>query len=207
MRIPTRLTAVVLALSFAAAARAAEMTATLTGVHMCCKGCTSTLEKAVAKVKGAKAVTATKEGEMQGTVTVTADTKENLQKAIDAIAAAGFHGKIDGNKDVKFKTAKLEKAAQGKDTKVQKLELAGIHNCCPACTKAIKTAVGKVDGVKEVSIEPKKDKFAVEGDFNARKVLTALNKAGFHCVTQKEKDKQDKEAKASESKSSEAESK
>jgi len=200
MRIPTHFTAVVLALSLAGAARAAELTAKLTDVHMCCKGCTSTLEKAVGKVKGAKAVASTKEGEMQGDVTVTADTKENLQKAIDAIAAAGFHGKID-NKDVKFKMAKLDKAAQGKDTKVQKLELAGIHNCCPACTKAIKEAAGKVDGVKDVSIEPKKDKFAVEGDFNARKLLGALNKAGFHCVTQKEKEAMDKEAKAKESKS------
>jgi copper chaperone CopZ len=199
MRIPTQFTAIVLALSLAGAARAAELTAKLTGVHMCCKGCTSTLEKAVSKVKGAKAVTSTKEGEMQGDVTVTAESKESLQKAIDAIAAAGFHGKLD-NKDVKFKTAKLDKEARG-DNKVQKLELAGIHNCCPACTKAIKEAVGKVNGVKNVSIEPKKDKFAVEGDFSARKVLTALNKAGFHCVTQKEKDAQDKAAKAAESKS------
>jgi mercuric ion binding protein len=207
MRIPTHFTAVVLALSLAGAVRAAELTAKLTDVHLCCKGCTSTLEKAVGKVKGAKAVasTSTKEGETLGTVTVTADSKENLQKAIDAIAAAGFHGKID-NKDVKFKMVSLDKEARGKN-KVQKLELAGIHNCCPACAKAIKTAVEKVDGVKSDTVEPKKDKFTVEGDFVARDVLKALNKAGFHCVTQKEKDAKDKEAKASESKSSESESK
>jgi mercuric ion binding protein len=197
MRIPTRqFAAAVLALFLAAgAASAAEMTAKVDNVHMCCKGCVGAIEKAVAKVDGAKAVAATKEGEMQGSVTVTADNKEHLQKAIDAMADAGFHGKLD-TKEVKWHAAKLDKDQAGKN-KVQKLELAGIHNCCPACTKAIKEAIGKVDGVKSSTVEPKKDKFAVEGDFVARDVFKALQKAGFHCVTQKEKDAKDKEAKKS----------
>jgi copper chaperone CopZ len=197
MRIQThQLAAAVLALLVTAAATtAAEVTVTLENVHMCCKGCVGAIEKAVSKVEGAKAEASTKEGEMQGNVTVTADSKEALQKAIDAIGAAGFHGKLD-NKDVKWKRVKLEEAQRG-DNKVQKLELAGIHNCCPACTKAAKEALAKVDGVKSNTIEPKKDKFTVEGDFVARDVIRALNKAGFHCVTPKEKEAQEKEAKKS----------
>jgi periplasmic mercuric ion binding protein len=167
--------------ALAATAARAEVTANIAKVHLCCKGCVTILEKAVAEVEGAKAVATPKEGKPQGDVKVTADNVETLQKAIDAIADAGFHGRID-NKEVKFKPVKLGK---GK-AKVQRIELAHIHNCCPMCTKAIKAAIGKVEGVTGDTVEAKKDKFVVEGDFDAKAVVKALNKAGFHASLPKE---------------------
>jgi copper chaperone CopZ len=183
----TSLVAILSSVAFSAGAARAEVSATLSSVHLCCKGCVTSVEKSVSKVEGAKAVAATKEGSTLGTVTVTADKVENLQKAIDAVAAAGFHGRLD-NKEVKFKPVKFEK---GKE-KVQRIELAGIHNCCPACTKAIKTALGKVEGVKGDNLEAKKTKFVVEGDFDPTAVVKALNRAGFHASLPKEEKAKEK---------------
>jgi copper chaperone CopZ len=165
----------------------AEVNATLSRVHLCCKGCVTSVEKAVAKVEGAKAVATAKEGSMLGEVKVTADNVETLQKAVDAVAAAGFHGRLD-SKEVRFKPVKF---ATGNE-KVQRIELAGIHNCCPACTKAIKTALGKVEGVKGDSLEAKKTKFVVEGDFDPTAVVKALNRAGFHASLPKEEKEKEK---------------
>ena len=178
MRIRTLLAGAVAvaAVSLTAAAQAAS-TVELTDVHICCKGCTVAIEKSLAKMENVKPSI----DQENGTVVLTAEDDKALQKAVNAIAKAGFHGKIDEESKVQFVEAKLPEG------KVQRLEIAHIHNCCPACTKAIKAAVAEVEGVAGDSLKPKATKFVVEGDFEAKAVIDAIEAAGFHATLPKAK--------------------
>jgi hypothetical protein len=154
----------------------AEVKVKVSKMHICCKGCTVAIQKAVAKMPE---VTITVDQE-KGTTELAAEKAESVQKALDAIARAGFHG-VSDNKELKFKE---EKAPEGK---VQRLEVFSVHNCCPACTKAIKGAIAKVEGVKGDTCENKKESFVIEGDFVAKDVIAAINKAGFNASLTKPK--------------------
>jgi periplasmic mercuric ion binding protein len=146
----------------------------LTGVHLCCGACV----KAVAAVLKASGV----EGQcnqQKKTVTITAPDVKAAQKALDALAKAGFYGKTD-NKEVTIKDDSGVRKG-----KVDSLTLTGAHNCCGACCKAIKATVTKVDGVKGDTAEPKKDTFEVTGNFDAEQLIKALNAAGFHVKVKK----------------------
>jgi copper chaperone CopZ len=157
------------ALVLTGAARA-ETKVELKGVHLCCAGCVKTVAEIVGKVDGAKAACNREEK----TVTITAKDDATAQKALDALAAGGFHGDT-GNKDLAIKDD--SGASKGK---VKSLTLTGIHNCCGACCKGIKATVGKVDGVKGDTAKPKETTFEVTGDFDAEALVKALNAAGFH---------------------------
>jgi periplasmic mercuric ion binding protein len=166
---------VAFAACLAAAARA-EVTVTVSEMHLCCPGCTHAVEKAVAKVKGATCVTS----EDEKTTVLTAPDLETLQKALDRMARAGFCGELD-SEDVKF--AEIE-APEGV---VQRLEIAHVHNCCGACTKAIKGALAEVEGVVADTCKAKETKFVIEGNFEAKEALAALSKAGFYARLPKPK--------------------
>jgi len=163
-------------LAVAPAAARAEVKATLSKVHLCCEGCTEAVDKAVAKLPEVKCVA---NGE-DNTIVLTADSAESLQKAVNRIARAGFHGRID-NKEIKYKKVKWPEG------KVERLEVANVHNCCPACAKAIKAALAKVEGVEGDNCKPKKSSFVIEGDFVAKDAIKALEKAGFHASLPKPK--------------------
>ncbi len=156
--------------AWAASARA-EVTVTVSKVHMCCGGCVKAVEKAVAECKGVKCVA----DQDAKTAVLTGDSVESVQKAVDALAKAGFHGTLS-DKKVKFAEQKLPEG------NVTRLEVANIHNCCGMCVKAIKGALAKVDGVKANSCEEKKPSFVIEGDFSAKDAIAALEKAGFHAT-------------------------
>lgn len=160
-----------LALTAALAAHVAraEVTVTVSEMHLCCPGCTMAVEKAVAKVEGVTCVTS----QDDRTTVLTAADLATMQKALDRMARAGFCGKLD-SKELKFKEVE---APEGK---VQRLEIAHVHNCCGACTKAIKGALAKVEGVTGDSCKSKEVKFVIEGDFEAKDAIAALVKAGFY---------------------------
>jgi copper chaperone CopZ len=148
----------------------AETTVELKGVHLCCPACKKAAEDILKTVEGAKGTADVK----KKTVTITATDDKAAQKALDALAAGGFHGETD-NKDVAIKDD--SGAPQGK---VKSVTVTGAHNCCAACCKALKTTVKKVDGVKEETAKPKANTFMVSGDFDAAELVKALNAAGFH---------------------------
>src|SRR5262249_28653270 len=102
-----------------------------------------------------------------------------VQKALDALAAAGFHGTTN-NKDLKIKDD--SGATKGK---VKTLTLVGVHNCCGQCNKAIVGAVTKVPGVTGNTAKAKNDTFDVTGDFDAAELIKALNAAGYHVKVKK----------------------
>src|SRR5262249_30999788 len=104
----------------------------------------------------------------------TASDDAAAQKALDALAAGGFHGDT-GNDNL---TIKEDSGA--KKGKVASVSLTEVHNCCGSCCRAIKEAVKKVEGVNGDTAKPRATSFTVTGDFDAAELVKALNKAGFH---------------------------
>src|SRR5262245_61128784 len=84
--------AVTLVLASVASPASAEVTAKISDVHLCCKGCVDGVEKAVSKVDGAKAAIDSD----AGTVALSGPDKATVQKAADAMVKAGYFGKSDG---------------------------------------------------------------------------------------------------------------
>jgi len=154
-----------------AAAAAAETKVEVKGVHLCCGACVKGVNTAL---KGIQGVTPVCDRD-NGTVTITATDEALAQKALDALANAGYYGETD-NKSLAIKPSTSGLPAG----KVKSLTLAGTHNCCKSCTNAIKTAVKTVPGVTGDTAQPKSASFDVTGDFDAAAVVKALNDAGFH---------------------------
>ncbi|HEY2587020.1 MAG TPA: cation transporter [Tepidisphaeraceae bacterium] len=144
----------------------AEEKVTLSDVHNCCKSCTKGIQKAVGTVPGVKADVE------KSTVVLTGGSDADLQKAVDAITAAGYTGASD-KADVKVKTASAA------DEQVKSLTVSGVHLCCGKCVKAVESAVKAVPGVKSDTATKGAKSFEVTGDFNAKVLMDALAKAGF----------------------------
>jgi periplasmic mercuric ion binding protein len=157
------------------AAALAETKVEVKGVHLCCPLCVKGVGAALKDVDGVKGVCDSK----AGTVTLTAADEAAAQKGIDALAAAGFHGRLD-TEAVKYPSD--SGATKGK---VKSLTLEGIHNCCRACNNAIKKAVKKVEGVTGDTAKPKSETFEVTGDYEATELIQALQEAGFHAKVKK----------------------
>jgi copper chaperone CopZ len=150
-------------------ARAADTSAKITGVHLCCKSCVTGVEKAVEKVPGAKAEV----DQDAGTVTLSGPDSATVQKAADALVKAGYFGKSsDAN-------IKIDSGTGAKGAKVQTLHVEGVHLCCAKCVKAVDKAVKSVDGVKEQTAVKGAKSFDVTGDFNDQEVFAALQKEGL----------------------------
>ncbi len=155
-----------LSLLACAAVAQADEKVTVSGLHNCCGGCANGIKKAAGTVPG---VTAALEGNK---ISFNAEKTEDLQKAVDALVAAGYSGTSD-NEAVKVN------AGTAADEKVTSLTVSGTHMCCGACVNAARKAIKSVDGVKSDTITAHADTFKVEGDFNAKAVMDALSKAGF----------------------------
>ncbi len=147
----------------------AESTVKLTGVHLCCKSCVKGVDKAVGTVSGAAAASDAD----AGTVTVTAPDDATAQKAVDALVAAGYFGKSENA------AIKVSDATGAKDEKVSSLTVSDVHLCCPKCVKAVNAALADVKGVASNNAEKGAKSFEIKGDFNAKDVAEALQKAGL----------------------------
>src|SRR5215813_4850899 len=80
--------------AFSLVTNASDSTAKISEVHLCCKGCVTGAEKAVSKVPDAKAEV----DQEAGTVTLSGPDAATVQKAADALVAAGYFGKTtEGN--------------------------------------------------------------------------------------------------------------
>ncbi len=158
---------IAVALGVAVSAQAADKTAKISDVHLCCKSCVTGVEKAVGKVPGAKAVT-----DMDAeTVTLTAPDAPTLQKAADALVAAGYFGT---SSDVK-----LDSSTGAKNQKVQTMTISGLHLCCGKCVKAVNETLKAVPGVQGTTAKKDAKSFDVTGDFNEKDAMSALQKAGL----------------------------
>ena len=157
------------------AAGLAETKVEVKGVHLCCPACVKGVGTALKDVEGVKGECDRK----AKTVTLTASDEATAQKGIDALAAAGFHGKLD------TEAVKYPNDSGVTKGKVKSLTLEGIHNCCPNCNNSIKKAVKKVEGVTGDTAKPKTESFEVTGDYEATELIHALHEAGFHAKVKK----------------------
>ena len=163
------------ALLFASANANAETKVELKGTHLCCGQCVKAVGDILKGVEGASG----KCDQKNKTVTITAKDDETAQKALDALAAGGFHGDT-GDKKLAIKDDSGVKAG-----KVKTLTLTEVHNCCGQCTNAIKKAVTSVSGVSGTDVKAKDTAFAVEGNFKPGEVVKALLDAGFYVQVKK----------------------
>ena len=153
------ITSLVITLALGLSARA-ESTATLTGVHNCCKSCDKGIVGAVAKVSGATATTD------KSTVTITAANEADVKKATASLVAAGYFG------------AGAEAPAVT-DAKVTGATVSGVHLCCGKCVDAFNKAATATAGVKGTDATKGAASVKVEGSFSTKEFATNLNKAGF----------------------------
>lgn len=160
----------VVGLATLAGAAFAETKVELKGVHLCCGACVKGVATALKGMDGVKAAC----DRENRTVTITAADDAAAQKALDALAAAGYHGETGSQALV------IKKETNVPAGKVKSLSLSNLHNCCRSCNVAIKEAVKGVNGVTGDTAKAKTANFEVTGDFDPAKVVEALNAAGFH---------------------------
>ena len=156
-------------LALTMAVQAGEVSAKLSGVHLCCPSCVKGVNKAVEGIQGVSATA----NEEQGIVTLTGPDKATVQKAADALVAAGYYGK---SSDPAIKL-NADTGAKGKN--VKSLEVDNVHLCCGKCVKAVNTALGEVKGVTGNTATKGAKSFTVTGDFNDKEVFSALQKNGL----------------------------
>jgi copper chaperone CopZ len=157
------------ALGLPLAALAADVSAEISNVHLCCKGCVNGVDKAIGEVPGAKAAV----DQDAGTVTLTGPDLATVQKAANALVAAGYFGK-SSNAGIKLKPA-----TGAKGEKVQSLQVEGVHLCCGKCVKAVDQALKSVPGVKSQNATKGAKSFEVTGEFNDKDAFAALQKEGL----------------------------
>ena len=160
---------IVAAFAFTLGASAADTTAKISEVHLCCKGCVTGVEKAVSKVPDAKAEV----DQHAGTVTLSGPDAATVQQAADALVAGGYFGKVSQG-DVKLAN---ETGAKGE--KVKSLKIEGVHLCCDNCVQAVGRATASVSGVKAHTAARRAKSFEVTGDFDDKELMTALQKEGL----------------------------
>jgi mercuric ion binding protein len=165
--------AVAAALLLATSLRA-ETKVTISGTHLCCGQCLKAVETTLKDIPGVTH----KSSQEAKTIELTAENDEAAQKAVNALAAAGFYGKTNSDK---VKYAPVDAAS----TAVLRLEVSGVHNCCGACTTAIKKAIGTVEGVTANTVKPREEAFVVEGKFKPADLVKALLDAGFYVQLKK----------------------
>ena len=167
-------TSVILALGLAFSAGAADVSVTITDVHLCCPSCVKGVATAVAEVNGLTA----KADQDAENVTLTGPDTATVQKGADALVAAGYFGKCSDA------SIKINADTGAKNQKVQSIKIEGLHLCCGKCVKAVNEALGTVPGVTGNTATKGAKTFEVTGDFNDKDVFAALQKAG---LTGKEK--------------------
>jgi mercuric ion binding protein len=153
----------------------AETKVVVKGVHLCCGACVKGVATAF---KGSEDASAVSDQDAE-TVTITAKNEASAQKALDTLSGAGYFGTID------VKGLSIKPVSGLPSGKVKSLSLTNSHNCCKACSSAIKKAVKAVSGVSGDTVQPKKADFEVTGDFDAAAVVKSLNDAGFQVQVKK----------------------
>lgn len=156
--------------------QAAETAVELKQVHMCCGGCAKEVAKILTKVDGVTEVSTDQDA---NSAKFTAKDSKAAQKALDALAAGGFHGDTSGNKEYAFKDDSGVKAGR-----VKSLTVTGFHNSCGGCMKSFREAIKDVKGVTGDNLKTKVTTVELTGDFDAAELVKALNKAGFHVKVQ-----------------------
>jgi copper chaperone CopZ len=143
---------------------------TLSGVHLCCGGCTDAADTALMSVPGVKSRCDMDEG----SVIFTAPSLATAREALKAFAAAGFYGEPDNPELAMQPVGDIPFGIVNRQT------VSGVHNCCDLCCNAIKGAISTVEGVAADTAAPQVSSFEVTGAFHPDALIKALNAAGFN---------------------------
>jgi copper chaperone CopZ len=158
-----------IALAFALSTRAADVTVTISDVHICCQSCVKGVAKAVADVTGLTA----KADQDAGTVTLTGPDTATVQKGADALVAGGFFGKSSDA------SIKMNAETGAKNQMVESIKIENLHLCCGKCVKAVNAVLATVPGVTGNTAAVGAKSFNVSGKFNDKDLFDAFQKAGF----------------------------
>jgi len=157
------------ALALTLSGRAADVTVTISNVHLCCGSCVKGVAAAEAGVSGLTA----KADEDEGTVTLTGPDTATVQKGADALVAAGYFGTSSDP------AIKINADTGAKNQTVASIKIEGLHLCCGKCVKAVNEILGKVPGVTGNTAAKGAKSFEVTGNFNDKDVFDALQKGGL----------------------------
>jgi copper chaperone CopZ len=151
-----------------ASAFAADVSVTLSNVHLCCDSCVTGVTKALSGVK------ATSEADKDAeTVVLTAADKPTLQQAVNALVAAGYFGK-SSDADIK-----MVNDSGAKDATVEGTDVNGVHLCCGKCASTVNDVLATVPGVTGTTAKKGAKTFSIQGDFNQKAAINALDNAGL----------------------------
>ena len=159
----------VAAVALTLSVQAADVSAKITDTHVCCGSCVKAVAKILATVPG---VTGAADQDTDS-ISLTGPDTATVQKATDALVAAGFYGK-SSNPDIKIVS---DTGAKGE--KVKSLKIEDVHLCCPKCVKAVNEVLAGVPGVTGNDAAKGATSFTVTGDFNDKDVFDGLQKAGL----------------------------
>jgi len=158
-----------MALSLTLTVRAADVSVTISDVHICCGSCVKGVAAAEAGILN---LTATAD-EDAGTVVLTGPDTATVQKGADALVAGGFYGKSSDP------SIQINAVTGAKDQTVQSIQITGLHLCCGKCVKAVNEILGQVPGVTGNTTVKGAKSFTVTGNFNDKAVFDALQKGGL----------------------------
>lgn len=149
-------------------------TVTVRDTHLCCGGCATGAEGALADVKGVTDAAADVNAKV---VSFEADDMEAAERGLRALADAGFYGTAAyGKKKIAYPTPKIPKGA-----KSNAFVLGGLHLCCGACVTATQKALADVKGVAVIDIDRNEETIKISGDgVLIQDAIKALHRAGFY---------------------------
>jgi copper chaperone CopZ len=150
-------------------AQAAEVTTTISDVHLCCTSCVKGAQQCVADIPGLTAKVSLEDS----TIALSGPDKATVQKGANALTASGFFGK-SSNADIK-----IDASTGATGQKVQTLTVSGVHLCCAKCVKAVGTALSTVPGYATNTAAKGAKTFQVTGNFTDTDIFAALQKAGL----------------------------
>lgn len=145
------------------------------GVHLCCGGCQSIAQDALADVSGISGVSCDLNTKI---VSYKVTDQKAAESGIKALAAAGFFGKATyAKKPLEFPDSGAKKGATANS-----MTLTNVHLCCTACVTASQKSLENVKGVSLIDIDRNEGTIKLTGDaISIQDAIGALNKAGFYC--------------------------
>lgn len=142
----------------------------LSGVHLCCDGCTAAVYDAAENVPGVSAQC----DKRKGTAVLTGDDPESIQKVLDGIAANGLYGESD------HASLAIKDDPNIPQGRVKRATISGIHNCCGPCYHQIQKALRHTEGVTDDDGRSGATRINVSGDFSPQELIQSLHKFGFN---------------------------
>lgn len=146
--------------------------------HLCCSQCVEHATNALKAINGVSDIACNREAK---TIKFHAADAIAAKAGFHALAKAGFHGEAaHAGKAVAPPPSGAEKG-----DKADRIVLAGMHLCCGACQRTVRTALGDaaIPGVEAHAVDREQGTVTVEGaGFDVTAVVSALNEAGFHAT-------------------------